>query len=112
MKKTEAKPIPRDFMIHLYEQIRQDPEAMRSLEGVYQLDITGEHGGIWFLKVTDNSVELGEGVREDATLSVKVDAETLFAMTEKRIAPMKALLTGKIKLQGDLSPLIRLFQMV
>ena len=62
-----------------------------------QFDLSGDNGGMYWLKVDDGTVSHGEGDVE-ANMTVKAAADDFYAIATGETNPMQAFMMGKIKL--------------
>jgi putative sterol carrier protein len=86
-----------------------NPAAAVGLNKTYQWNITGENGGVYTVKIANQVCELIEGpATEKPDLTVTVSVESWLALTEERLDPMKAFLTGKVKAKGDMTLAMRI----
>jgi putative sterol carrier protein len=79
---------------------RPDPERLRGVHNTYYFDIAGE--GRWLVTVNDGNVTVDENPATDgADVSFTLSAETFDKLAEKKLNPMIAYMTGKLKVSGD-----------
>lgn len=78
----------------------------------YQLDITGEAEGIFYVEVKEGKlfVEPYEYFDRDAIFTCT--AETLFRLAEGKIDPVLAFTTGKLKVEGNIDKALRLKELI
>lgn len=84
--------------------------ASSKLEGnaVYQFTLTGDNGGTFHVVVNDGKGEVKEGAADAADLSVTISDKDFEKLVEGKLNPVMAYMTGKIKVQGDLSLAMKL----
>ncbi len=73
-----------------------------------QFDLSGDDGGTYFVKINDGKLDSGEGTIDDASATIKMDGTDYAAMTTGELNPMTAFMTGKVKVEGDLSQVMQL----
>ena len=91
----------RDVFSGMKENFDATAAAGVKAEIVYEL--TGEHSGVWVLRVDDGRLEVDEGFTNNhpnATISMSSDDFVQVALG--RLNPMTAFMSGKIKIKGDL----------
>jgi putative sterol carrier protein len=71
----------------------------------YVFDIEG--AGVWKVDVTDAGVEVTEG-GGDADVTIRASEETFRAIAEGEQNPTTAFMTGKLKVDGDMSAAMKL----
>ena len=82
-----------------------NPLTLENLEGtkaLVQFSITGEGGGEWVANIHDNICEIEEGSTEDPDLSLKAKADEAMKLISGELDPMKAYMTGKVRVVGNL----------
>lgn len=82
----------------LVQNARPDP----GLELVALVELTGPDPAQWTARVGQGRASLESGRPEGPDLTVTGSTETAVAIFQKRLKPLMALLTGKVKVQGDM----------
>jgi putative sterol carrier protein len=90
------------------EAIEKMPKAFQpakavNLEAVIQLELTGDGGGNWEIRIANGTVALSDSRAESADLTLSMAASDYLALTRGEVNPMNLFMAGKIKLQGDMS---------
>jgi putative sterol carrier protein len=89
----------RDFFANLESGV--DPAQIDGLDHSYLFDIEGE--GRWLVEVHDGKVSVTENPEGGADVSFQMSAETFDRLLAGKQNPMVAYMTGKLKVDGDLS---------
>jgi putative sterol carrier protein len=84
---------------------RVDPSRTAGVNKSYVFDIEG--AGVWKVDVTDAGVEVTEG-GGDADVTIHASEETFRAIAEGKQNPTTAFMTGKLKIDGDMSAAMKL----
>jgi putative sterol carrier protein len=84
---------------------RVDPSRTAGVNKSYVFDIEG--AGVWKVDVTDAGVEVNEG-GGDADVTIHASEETFRAIAEGKQNPTTAFMTGKLKVDGDMSAAMKL----
>jgi putative sterol carrier protein len=84
---------------------RVDPSRTAGINKSYVFDIEG--AGMWKVDVTDAGVEVTEG-GGDADVTIRASEETFRAVAEGKQNPTTAFMTGKLKIDGDMSAAMKL----
>ena len=67
-------------------------------------NITGSEPATWSGRVHDGRAELHQGeTLDEPDITVTAESETALAIYEKKLNPLMAFMTGKIKVKGDMS---------
>ena len=85
-------------------------EALHSLSGVYELRIAGE--GCVHARISGGGIALGPGGCAGALCSAETDAETIDALLSGSIRPARAIMSGKVRLNGDAKEVMRLARLL
>jgi putative sterol carrier protein len=77
------------------------PEKAANINAAIQLDLTGEGGGQWAIKIADGKLVIDEGRAISPNLSLSMAATDYIALTMGDANAMGLFMAGKIKVQGD-----------
>lgn len=91
---------------------RMDPKKLEGMNATIQFDLSGDTGGLYWLRLADNTATTGTGAIEGAKMTLKATAEDFFNMMNGGINPMQAFMTGKVKIQGDTSLALKLMPLI
>ncbi|MBT8470655.1 MAG: SCP2 sterol-binding domain-containing protein [Deltaproteobacteria bacterium] len=101
---------PGEFFAAFEEAARDDPDAATQPDAVFKFVITGDHGGTWTLNLKRGAsspfVTTGDGPKEDA--SIHVASDDWVALTTGEMNPMRAFMSGKVRVDGDLKLAVNL----
>ena len=84
---------------------RVPPERAAGLTNSYLFEIAD--AGTWFVAVDGDKLAVEEGER-DADARISMSAETFRKLLAREQNPMRAFMTGKIKVKGDMSAATKL----
>jgi putative sterol carrier protein len=79
---------------------RFNSDAAAGTDAVFQYEISD--GGEWFVTVQDGSCEVTEGSNDDATVTLRMDTETLEEVMSGETDGMQAFMSGRIQADGDI----------
>jgi putative sterol carrier protein len=71
-------------------------EKASDTNATIQFDLSGDNGGLYWVKIENGNASHGEGEVE-SNLVVKATADDFFAITAGNLNPMQAFMMGKIK---------------
>lgn len=83
-----------------------DPEKIKGINATYQWDITG--AGKWYAKLTDDGAEVSEGEADSPDITITVAESDWLDIVSGKLNGQMAFLTGKLKIQGDMSLAMKL----
>lgn len=88
----------------VFEKVPQsfNAKVAKSLDAVFQFDITGEGGGNWNVSVKEGTCKVNQGKHSSPTVTLTMSSETWLAMVNKQVNGMQAFMSGKLKLSGDI----------
>ncbi|XP_022536649.1 hydroxysteroid dehydrogenase-like protein 2 [Astyanax mexicanus] len=84
-------------------------ELVKTTQGVYQFDLSGEHPGVWYLDLKNGSGSMGSGEPPSkADVLMNLDSDTFIKMFKGSLKPTMAFMSGKLKIKGDMALAIKL----
>jgi putative sterol carrier protein len=78
-------------------------EAATGLERTLQWKITDEDPGVWAFEIKDGQGRLIPGGVADPDTTFTTTSDIWIAVAEGRQDPMRAFMTGKMKVEGDMT---------
>ena len=85
--------------------------AAKGMKAVYQFDLTGDGGGKHYLAIDDGNLSLSEGTHEKPNITVTMSAADFVAMTNGKLNPQMAFMSGKLRVSGDMGLAMRMQQL-
>ena len=76
--------------------------AAKGVNAVFQFDLTGEGGGKWHVTVDNGELAIGEGLHDSPTATVTAGAENYVKIANGEINGLRAVMTRKMKINGNL----------
>ncbi len=100
-------------MTTIYDLLRHvteiDPSRVAGLDGKsFLMDLTGEGGGKWTLRVEGDRVLLEEGETAPPDVTLTMEAQDFIRLSTGELNPVAAFMQGKIKIGGDMTLAMRL----
>jgi epoxyqueuosine reductase QueG len=89
-----------DSMMRLMPYYFRSEEAV-GLDFTCQFDFSGPGGGQWVLRICDQRANIRTGWTENADLTIHCDGALFLGIHRGEVSPVKALLLGQIKLEGE-----------
>jgi putative sterol carrier protein len=87
------------------------PEKAQGVDVIIQFDLSGDNGGQFWLDIKDGQIASYEGVNENPKMTLKANAEDWYNVATGKLNAMQAFMSGKIKIQGDMSVAMKLNSM-
>lgn len=84
------------------ENMKNDPGIVTKINAVCQFNITGPNGGDWYLDLTKPGGEIAHGTNPAAACTIRMTDADFVAFFTGKLSPQKAVLTGKLKIKGDM----------
>ncbi|XP_038127939.1 hydroxysteroid dehydrogenase-like protein 2 [Cyprinodon tularosa] len=84
-------------------------DVVKSTQGIYRFDLSGEHSGVWFLDLKSGSGSAGKGeppVKADVVMTM--DSSDFTKMFSGKLKPTMAFMSGKLRIKGDMTLAIKL----
>ncbi|MFQ5576233.1 MAG: SCP2 sterol-binding domain-containing protein [Anaerolineae bacterium] len=79
-----------------------NPAKAAGVDVTVQIDLTGDNGGTWSVKIAGGKCTVDKAASESPNLTITMDAADYMAMVKGELPAMNAFMQGKIKLQGDM----------
>jgi len=97
-----------DFFDKVPGAVNKDKVA--GMNSVYQFIITGEDGGEWNVAVAGGEAKVAAGKVDSPSITLTMDSANFIALLEGKLNGQTAFLTGKLKIQGDMTLAMKLAQ--
>ena len=77
------------------------PAKAKGVHARYQWDLSGPHGGEWWIKVNDGTYQMGKGRISNPTVTFMAKDKDWVAICQDQLSGTWAYLTGRLKVRGD-----------
>lgn len=84
------------------------PAKAEGVNAVIQFNLSGDNGGLFWLKIADGKCESGEGQAETPKMTLKAAADDWHAVSTGKMNAMQAFMSGKLKIEGDMGIAMKL----
>lgn len=78
------------------------PAGAQGVDAVFQFEITGKSGGSWNVIVREGTCQVSEGSHDEPSVTLTLSDENWLAMINRELNGVKAFMTGKLKVSGDI----------
>ena len=86
-------------------------EAAAGMNKTFQWNITGDEAGTWAFQLIDGVGKTIPGGVEKPDITFTVNSKNWLAIIEGKLDPMKAFMTGKLKVAGDMTLAMKMSQL-
>ncbi|TYO96041.1 SCP2 sterol-binding domain-containing protein [Desulfallas thermosapovorans] len=97
-----------DIIAGLEAKLNADPSKMAGVTATYQFKLSGEGGGDYNVVFTDGAAQLNQGVADKPDITIAMEAADFKDLIEGKMDAMSAFMTGKLRVEGDMSLAMRL----
>lgn len=97
-----AVDVQKMFNEELPAAIEKNPDAAKAIGAKYQMNITGEGGGEWFIDCSDSGPKAEPGNPGGADCTIEISTDDFQRLVENPQANgMQLFFAGKLKVAGD-----------
>ena len=93
------------------KKIFEKSGELSELRAIYKFELNGPNGGTWIVDLREESLGVRE-TDEEAQCTFKGSDENFINLFTGKLKPERALLTGKIKMSGDIGLAMKLGQLL
>lgn len=93
------------------KKIIERSEELSQFRAVYKFELNGPDGGTWIVDLREETLGVRQG-EEDAQCTIKSSDENFVNLFTGKLSPEKALLTGRVKMSGDIGLAMKLGQIL
>ncbi len=84
------------------------PERADGVNMTIQVELSGEGGGIWHVRIADRQCTVNTGPAPTANATISMAAHDYVALINGDLNPVAAFMQGRVRIQGDLAALLQL----
>jgi putative sterol carrier protein len=77
------------------------PAKAKGVHARYQWDLSGPHGGEWWIEVNDGTYQMGKGKISSPTVTFTAKDKDWVAICHDQLSGTWAYVTGRLKVRGD-----------
>lgn len=90
---------PQDVFDSMREVFR--PQKAAGVHAKYQWEISGPHGGQWFIEVNDGKYRMGRGRVPNPNVTFVVSDNDWVAISNNQLSGVWAYMTGRLRVHGS-----------
>lgn len=94
------------------ENINKDPAKAKSLNAIYQFDITGDNGGTWTVDLQADPPAVKEGSAENPGCTITMADKDFVDLVSGKLNGQMAFMSGKIKIKGNIGLAMKLNKVI
>jgi len=95
-----------EFFSMVPERVQKD--KIQGMNATYQFELTGDNGGSHWVKIADGEATSGDGQAENPNITLTMADSDFEDMVTGKLNGQTAFLTGKLKIQGDMTLAMKL----
>lgn len=87
---------------------RLDAAKADGINVIIGWDLSGDEATQKTIKIASGSMTVEDGIDADANATISMDSDDFVAMTTGELNPMMAFMGGKVKVDGDMSSVMKI----
>jgi len=110
-EEESAEPVP---VSHFFEEMpgRFIPEKAEGIDATISYNVTGKGGGKWTIRIKDRKMTLEEGILVEPTVYLLARDKDYHDIVTGKLDGATAVVTGKLKIEGDVTFMAKLREMM
>lgn len=99
-----------ESVAQFFEEVpsRVSSDKVQGMNAVFQFNVTGDGGGEWNVKVADGAAQVAQGAAEAPSITLTASDADFLNIVKGELNGQTAFLTGKLKIQGDMTLAMKL----
>ncbi|MDD3520951.1 MAG: DUF937 domain-containing protein [Actinomycetota bacterium] len=102
--------VPQDVFDFAEAKLKSSPDKYKNVDLRCQFDITGKNGGKWYVLANDKKKIISKGIMENPISTVIISDDDFIKMVRGELNAPMAVLTGKVKITGDMNHIVKLVE--
>jgi len=98
----------KELFERLQQKIDSKPSKIEGFSATIQFSLKGDGGGEYYAVIHDGTGRINEGKSDTPDVTIFMDAEDFKDLVNKKLEPMGAFMSGKLKVQGDMSLMMKI----
>ena len=100
------------FEEKIAKKLQDHPDISKSVNSVYEFNITGDNGGVWTVDLTKEPGAVSSGSTGAAKCTVTCAAGDFMNIVSGKMNPQMAFMSGKLKIKGDMGLAMKLQKVI
>ena len=96
------------FEEKIAQKLQRQPDLSKSVNGIYEFNITGDNGGVWTVQMDKEKGEVTPGSKGAAKCTVTAGSADFMNIVSGKMNPQMAFMSGKLKIKGDMGLAMKL----
>src|SRR6185436_1868027 len=97
---------PTEYFNELPGKVNKD--KIKGMNAIYQWDITGDNGGKGNVVLKDDTLSVNPGAAASPNITLTLESQNFMDLISGKLNGQMAFLTGKLKIQGDMTLAMKL----
>jgi putative sterol carrier protein len=92
----------KEIFNEIQKRVDNHPTKLAGIKAVFQFDISGADPGIYSVAIADGKGVVTEGTHASPDITITMACSDFADMVEGKLDGIKAFMTGKLKVKGDM----------
>ena len=92
---------PEECFNSMKDDLVANPQKTKGMVVAYQFEITGDLGGMWYIRLNNGDVDITKGTITNWDCRMKMGQSTFLAIASRRLNPTMAFLGGRVQMKGN-----------
>jgi len=101
---------PKELLDDFIKKTEEKAELTSEITGVFQYDFSSSDDGVWVVTFADGKATYSEGPVENPLVTIKAKFDNFVDFYQGKLNAMSAVMTGKIKIKGNMAAAMKMQQ--
>lgn len=99
---------PKELLDDFIKKTEEKADLTAEMSGTFQYDFSADNNGLWYVTFDNGKVTYGEGEAPDAIVTIKAKFTNFVDFYKGKLNAMAAVMTGKIKIKGNMAEAMKM----
>ncbi len=99
---------PQELMDDFLKKTEQKADLAAEMKGTFQYDFSASDNGKWYVTFENGQVTYAEGEAENPVVTIRAKFDTFVDFYKGKLNAMSAVMTGKIKIKGNMAEAMKM----